>query len=498
MCLLWAVNAFLSSPTKVLPARIIPVETIVLREEPLPPEPKPTISQHVLARKALEAKSQKSTRKEPDLRADDMVGPLPKEGDFQPSLAIDQVSTPDVYSVSPEQDRKALETKSQISAGTEARIDVSDLAGPIPKEGSFEPSLSVRHSPELGGLPRSREGEEVASKPTVSTFEMPPLSLSPVQPSRSDEPPPLEVEIPRVLTEAETGGPDTYSQTIQKIEAPIGRNRPSTHSVSDLPPIPTIESPSIPEQKEMILAAPNDLPLEGVARAQTRRQVRSDVEPRLLARKRETADDPTFITPKKEPTTLDLDTTPSFPFPGSAKGAAFLFVLDTSGSVKGPPLEGIKSSARQFVSLMGEKDRVGVMTFNDITEMVAAFTSEKELLGRKINSIQTAGTRTVLFDALMRAIHEIETEDRESKFVILFSDGKDEGSRSTPDEVIKRARASQISIFCLGYSRVERTYLGTLDTISQGTGGIFAEAPLFEEIVELLGTVRDARAQTGS
>jgi len=499
MGLLWGIEAFLRSPAKVAPVNLIPVQTLVLREESPPPEPKPAISQQIPAREVVETKSEMPRRKETPLGVDDLAGPLPKKGNFQPRLSIDQVTTPDVFPVGPEPDRTALEAKSQISAGTEARPDVSDLAGPIPKKGSFEPSLNVDHSPTLGVLPKGRAGEEVASKPMVSTFQRPPLTLSPVEPSRPDESPPVEIEIPRVLTEVETGGVETYSQTLKKVEGPVGKSRPSVYSLSELSPIPTIESPSIPEQREMTLAVSGAPPSEQVTRIKTAMRLQSPSQPRLrLAPKKESADDPTLIAPKEEPAIPDIKGTPSFPFPSPAEGAAFLFVLDTSGSVKGAPLEGIKRSAWEFVALMREKDRAGIMTFNDTTQMVISFTSEKKVLRREINKIRTAGTRTVLFDALTQAISEIKKEDRERKFVILFSDGKDEGSRSTPDEVINTARASQISVFCLGYSRIEKTYLRTLESISQRTGGVFAEAPLFQDIIELFRAARELTAEKES
>jgi len=401
-----------------------------------------------------------------------------------------------------------------------------------------------------------REGEEVVSKPMVSTFQTPPLRLAPVYPSRPDRSFILEVEMPKVLTEAETSGREPYSQTLKKTEAPMGRNRLSSDSISELPPIPTVESPSIPEQKEMILAAPVDLHQGQMTKLETSRSLQIPVPmkrnrlstdfiselppiptvespsipeqketiltalddfPQGLVDRFETARKPqpiektdlpfTFgeaftgrpkiMIPKVKPAALDLKISLSYPFPGSAKGAAFLFVLDTSGSVKGSPFKGIKKSALEFVKLMGENDRAGIMTFNDNTKLVSTFTPEKELLERKINDLRTAGKWTVLFDALIEAMDVIKREDRESNFVILFSDGKDEGSRSTLDEVIQRTRQSGVSILCVGYSRVKKKHLDTLRKIAGETGGVFADAPQFHDIVTLYKASRETAAQEG-
>ncbi len=135
------------------------------------------------------------------------------------------------------------------------------------------------------------------------------------------------------------------------------------------------------------------------------------------------------------------------------------------------------------------------MTFNDNTELVSPFTSKKRLLKEEINKLRTAGTRTVLFDALVRAIGVIQKEELQSKFVILFSDGKDEGSRSTLEEVIEITRRSGVSILSVGYTRVEKRYLDTLREIASETGGVFADAPRFDEIVTLYRASRGVRTE---
>lgn len=199
---------------------------------------------------------------------------------------------------------------------------------------------------------------------------------------------------------------------------------------------------------------------------------------------------PEFRMPEEETVILERTGGLALPIPGSARGAAFLFVLDTSGSVKGSPLEGIKRSAAEFVGLMGPNDLAGIMTFNDTIEMVQPFTSEKGRLRQEIAKIRTHGRWTLLFDALIKAVEVIREKDREGKFLILFSDGKDEGSRASLQDVIRMIRRSGVSIVCVGYSKVEKKYLETLRTIASQTGGIAADAPEFHDVVMLYKAAR--------
>ncbi len=391
----------------------------------------------------------------PELIPVDMVIIEEKEEGFQSDLTLKKT----------EFSKVPLIAKAETAKGTPSTTPVEDFPGPIPKEGTFKPSLNVEQIPTPGVLPPGQEGKEAESRRVVSRSLSPPQRLPEIPPSPSDQSPLLEVEKPRVLTLAEKGGIPTESRTLEKITAPLGRNRPHPEFVSDLLPIPTVRSPAFPEEREMMLARQGET---------LQSRVGKSMEP--------------FTTGFEKRGTLV----------GAGKGFSMLLVLDTSGSVKGPPLEGIKKSAMEFVSLLGKMDRCAVITFNNEANLVVPFTSDKNSLKQKIARLMTKGKNTVLFDALDLAILLLKKEKDKKRFIVLFSDGKDEGSRSNPREVIKRARKSEVAVFCLGYSRVEKRYLKTLESISQRTGGIFAEAPHFEEIVELFRATRDVRGKKES
>lgn len=198
---------------------------------------------------------------------------------------------------------------------------------------------------------------------------------------------------------------------------------------------------------------------------------------------------PYLLAPDDEPVALKLDRPPTIPFPGAPEGAVFLLVIDTSGSVKGRPLEGIKRSATEFISLMGPNDRIGLMSFNDTTQMISSIISQNEQLKPKINELSTAGTLTVLFDALLEASRVIKTEVRKNWHVVLFSDGKDEGSKAALKDAIHALGKLNISVLAVGFTRVEKEYLDILRRLADETGGIFVQTPELRDILALYKSV---------
>jgi uncharacterized protein YegL len=361
--------------------------------------------------------------------------------------------------------KEPLIAKAERAKGTPSMSPAEDFPGPIPKEGTFQPSLSVEKVPTPGVLPPGQEGKEAASRRVISHSTSPPQRLPEIPPSPSDQLPVLEVETPRVLTMAEKGGIPTDSASLEKITSPLGRNRPHPDVISELPPIPTVKSPAVAEEKEMVLA-------------------------------RQPQPHKALIGKPREPLLPGVEKKGTFGARG--KGFSVLFVLDNSGSVKGQPLEGIKKSALDLVSLLGEMDQGAVIAFNDEPSLVVSFTSDRKRLKQRITGITTGGKNTVLFDALDLALHLLRKEEERSRFVVLFSDGKDEGSQSTASDVVDRARSWHIAVFCVGYSQVERRYLKTLEDISGETGGLFAEAPQFGEVVELFRAAREVKGKRES
>ena len=71
-----------------------------------------------------------------------------------------------------------------------------------------------------------------------------------------------------------------------------------------------------------------------------------------------------------------------------------------------------------------------------------------------------------------------------------MSDGKNESlDQYKEDDIIELARTSGIPIMAIGYSRVEKEYLRTLDRMAELTGGIFSESPTEQDLEQAYRTM---------
>ena len=148
-------------------------------------------------------------------------------------------------------------------------------------------------------------------------------------------------------------------------------------------------------------------------------------------------------------------------------------VIDYSGSMKGEPVAAAKAGARAFLGLLGAKDQVEVIGFSERPQLLQAWTGDTQLAAQALDLL-TAGDWTALWDALWLAGDELSGRSGR-KVVVVLTDGADNRSQHSPDQVIEQARRVGLSIFAIGLRSED--YDGTaLQRLVAAVGGRYLEA----------------------
>jgi Ca-activated chloride channel family protein len=104
-----------------------------------------------------------------------------------------------------------------------------------------------------------------------------------------------------------------------------------------------------------------------------------------------------------------------------------VLLLDVSGSVE-ERLDFIRKAALAFISTANPQDRIAVVSFRDDVQLVSDFTTDRQLLARRVKNIQ-AGGGTALYDAMAYALVETLKPLRgERTGIVVLSDGDDNRS----------------------------------------------------------------------
>jgi VWFA-related protein len=122
--------------------------------------------------------------------------------------------------------------------------------------------------------------------------------------------------------------------------------------------------------------------------------------------------------------------------------------LDLSRSMDNK-IRQVEESLRHFIDLLEPADEICVLTFSDHVRLLQDFTSDRALLERTLDELETSGG-TALYDAAFEAIHRVEEGPAESKAVVLVTDGVDTASAISFKDLRDAARRAEVPVFSIG------------------------------------------------
>lgn len=169
-------------------------------------------------------------------------------------------------------------------------------------------------------------------------------------------------------------------------------------------------------------------------------------------------------------------------------------VLDNSGSM----------IARNHMVLIGgeafgktarPEDELFTIHFNEHVQFglpdTVPFTNRQSLLHAALARYRPGG-RTALHDAVIAGLEHLERATNQKRVLVLLSDGDDNASRHSEDEMIARARASDTIIYTVS-NATRRVGLdgdpGLLRKLADVTGGLAYFPNTDEKVVESLDEV---------
>jgi VWFA-related protein len=131
---------------------------------------------------------------------------------------------------------------------------------------------------------------------------------------------------------------------------------------------------------------------------------------------------------------------------------ATVLVFDTSGSVAGERLAALKAAGRAFLDGLREGDEASLLTFSHELARPVPPTRDLEKVRRALEGIRAEG-HTALMDAVYAGL--MAPAGRERAMLVLFTDGEDNLSFLTEDEVFAVALESHVLVHAVGLAAAE-------------------------------------------
>ena len=175
-------------------------------------------------------------------------------------------------------------------------------------------------------------------------------------------------------------------------------------------------------------------------------------------------------------------------------------VVDHSGTMQ-PKLEEVSAAARTFARSSNPEDEMFVVNFNEKVSLglpaAIRFTNSTAELESAIGT-GPAGGQTALYDAIAKALEELQGGSRDKKVLIVVSDGGDNASKRSLAEVMKLAAQSSAVIYTVGLFDQDDPDRnpGVLKHLAQATGGEAFLPDRLSEVVSICERIaRDIRHQ---
>jgi len=127
-------------------------------------------------------------------------------------------------------------------------------------------------------------------------------------------------------------------------------------------------------------------------------------------------------------------------------------VVDHSGSMR-PKLRDVTAAARTFVRFSNPEDQMFVVNFNEMVSMglpaTTRFSNDSAVLGDAIWNAPADG-ETALYDALVKALARLQEGRWDKKVLLVISDGGDNASSHSVEQVTGIAERSSALIYTIG------------------------------------------------
>ena len=123
-------------------------------------------------------------------------------------------------------------------------------------------------------------------------------------------------------------------------------------------------------------------------------------------------------------------------------------VLDRSGSMA-DMIKEVYQAAVHAVTASKATDEFFITTFNDTSSPRQDFSKDQALLEKRLRGV-TAEGRTALYDAVLSALEHIKQGSYDKKALLVVTDGADNTSHHSFQELLERARQENVAIYIVG------------------------------------------------
>jgi len=180
-----------------------------------------------------------------------------------------------------------------------------------------------------------------------------------------------------------------------------------------------------------------------------------------------------------------------YPFSMKSEPVDYTILISNNGIMEGEPLDAQKSAVIQFIELMQKDETLSLYTIGDDAVPVFENLTKEAIDTSLINAIQISEAQPRIYDSLMNVIRKIDQKKTRRKVIIVISDGRDQNSRFTKDQLDTTLTEKSIPVYSVGIRVISSAGLSALNQISEVSSGTYLYSESILKVPEKLKAIRD-------
>jgi hypothetical protein len=189
--------------------------------------------------------------------------------------------------------------------------------------------------------------------------------------------------------------------------------------------------------------------------------------------------------------------------PAAAAGADAVLLMDSSGSMaKNDPGKLRVPAAKMFMSLLGEQDRIGLISFSDngypVLHLTAPSSDNSARILASADKVSSRGVYTNLYAALAKGVAMLDKESQpeRDRILVLMSDGKMDVGDTDEDraftqklqgELLQSIKDKGIKVYTIAFTEASDVEL--LRQVASETGALFKLARGDQDLHEVFSAI---------
>ena len=180
-----------------------------------------------------------------------------------------------------------------------------------------------------------------------------------------------------------------------------------------------------------------------------------------------------------------------YPFSIKPEPIDYSILISNNGIMEGEPLDFQKTAVIQFIDYMQKDETLSLYTIGNDAVPVFENLQKEGIDTALINAIDVSDVQPRIYDSLLNVVRKLETKSTRRKVIIIISDGRDQNSRFSKDQLDSVLNEKNVPVYSVGLKVIGSAGLSALNQISELTSGTYIYSSNLRSIPNNVKIIRD-------